>query len=80
MIRKKNVLNVRELAKYLSVHPVTIYNYLQRNEIPAFRIGKSWRFNKESIDKWRFDKERKNKPYLHWKRSSPHLTKKSSGI
>jgi len=61
MSSAKKVLNVRELAKYLGVHPITIYNYLKRKEIPAFRMGKSWRFNRESIDKWRFDKEKKSK-------------------
>ncbi len=53
----KLVFNVKELAVYLGIHPVTVYNYLKRNEIPAFRIGRSWRFNKESIDNWRFEKE-----------------------
>jgi len=61
MSMSKRVLNVRELAKYLGVHPITIYNYLKRNEIPAFRMGKVWRFNRESIDKWRLDKENESK-------------------
>ena len=62
MLMSKKVLTVKDLAKYLNLHPVTIYNYLKKNEIPAFRIGKSWRFNKESIDKWCLDKEKENKP------------------
>ena len=61
MSTAKKVLNVREVAKCLGVHPITIYNHLKRNIIPAFRMGKSWRFNRESIDKWRLDQEKKKK-------------------
>ena len=61
MSKPKEVLTVKDLAKYLNIHPVTVYNYLKKNELPAFRMGKSWRFNKESIDKWRLNKEKENK-------------------
>ena len=55
--RQKNVLTVRELAEYLSVHPSTIYRMLKDGTIPAFRLGSDWRFNLESIDKWRKSRE-----------------------
>ncbi len=61
---EKNVFTVKQLAKYLALHPITIYNYIKKNKIPAFRIGRSWRFNKESIDRWRMDKEKENKAQL----------------
>ncbi len=57
----KNVFTVKELAKYLNLHPITVYKLLQKDKIPAFKIGKNWRFNKESIDKWRMDKENETK-------------------
>ena len=40
MSKLKEVLTVEDLAKYLNIHPVTVYNYLKKNELPAFRIGK----------------------------------------
>ncbi len=58
MSKPKEVLTVKDLAKYLNIHPVTVYNCLKKNELPAFRMGKRWRFNKESIDKWRLEKEK----------------------
>ncbi len=61
MPESKNVFNVKELAKYLGVHPITIYKYLKKGTLPAFRMGKSWRFNKESREKWRLNKEKENK-------------------
>jgi excisionase family DNA binding protein len=47
------VLNVHDLAAHLRVHRSTIYRLLRRHEIPAFRIGSDWRFNREAIDRWR---------------------------
>ncbi len=54
---EKVVFTVRDLANYLHVHPMTIYRYLQKNKLPAFKIGNTWRFNKESIDLWRINQE-----------------------
>ncbi len=49
------VMTVKELSDYLKVHPSTIYRQLRRGKLPAFRMGSDWRFNIESIDKWRLD-------------------------
>ena len=32
---------------------------VDKQEIPAFKIGSDWRFNLESIDQWRSDAERR---------------------
>ena len=47
------IMTVRELADYLRVHPTTIYRQLKRRQLPAFKVGSDWRFNVESIDRWR---------------------------
>jgi excisionase family DNA binding protein len=46
------VLTVREVAQYLRVHPSTLYKMLQRNNLPAFKVGSDWRFNREEVDRW----------------------------
>lgn len=51
---ERNVMTVKELSSFLSVHPSTIYRMLKRGEIPAFKIGSDWRFNFEEINAWRF--------------------------
>jgi len=51
------VMTVVEVAEYLHVHPSTIYRLLRKKEIPAFRVGSDWRFNRESIDAWRTERE-----------------------
>ena len=54
-----SVLTLEEVASYLRVHPSTIYRLLKRQQIPAFKVGSDWRFNLESIDRWRSDAERR---------------------
>ena len=47
------VLTVQELCDYLKVHRSTVYRLLKRGQIPGFKIGSDWRFNREAIDQWR---------------------------
>jgi excisionase family DNA binding protein len=51
------VLTVREIAAYLRVHPTTVYRLVKKGSLPAFRVGMDWRFNIESVDKWRMQQE-----------------------
>lgn len=46
------VMNVAEVARYLRVVPDTIYRKARCGEIPAVKMGKVWRFPKETLDKW----------------------------
>jgi len=46
------IMTTREMANYLKLHEITICKYAAEGKIPAVRIGKVWRFNKEVIDKW----------------------------
>jgi len=52
MIISKKIMNIKEVATYLGVHASTIYKYAQQGKIPAFKIGKDWRFTRKHIDKW----------------------------
>jgi excisionase family DNA binding protein len=45
-------MTLQEVAEYLRVTRSTIHRLLKRNQIPAFRIGRHWRFNLEEIDNW----------------------------
>jgi excisionase family DNA binding protein len=46
------IMTTKELAEYLRLHEVTISKYAAGGQIPATRIGRLWRFDKEAIDKW----------------------------
>jgi excisionase family DNA binding protein len=51
------VLTLEETAAMLRVHSSTIYRMLRKKELPAFRVGSDWRFNRESIDRWVLSRE-----------------------
>ena len=46
------IMTVPMLARYLRCHSSTIYRLLKHRQIPAFRLGSDWRFNKSSIEQW----------------------------
>lgn len=53
----KEILTPREAAQYLSVHVRTIYRLAKNGEIPGRKVGGSWRFKKEALDRWLSGKE-----------------------
>jgi excisionase family DNA binding protein len=46
------MLKAKEAAEFLNVHLETIRRLARQNEIPAFKVGKGWRFSKETLKKW----------------------------
>lgn len=57
VIEDRKVMTVKELSDYLKVHPSTVYRQLKRGRLPAFKVGSDWRFNVESIDRWRLGQD-----------------------
>jgi excisionase family DNA binding protein len=47
-----SILTLENVADYLRVHPSTIYRMLKKKQLPAFKIGRDWRFHRESLDRW----------------------------
>jgi PTS system nitrogen regulatory IIA component len=52
----EGILTIEEAAKYLNVSVRTIYDWAQKGEIPAGKIGNIWHFKRESIDRWMHDR------------------------
>jgi PTS system nitrogen regulatory IIA component len=46
------IMTVEEVASYLRVSERTVYEWAQRGEIPAGKIGTSWRFKRGEIERW----------------------------
>ncbi|MCQ2582443.1 MAG: PTS sugar transporter subunit IIA [Treponema sp.] len=46
------ILTIEEVAKYLRVSDRTVYDWAQKGEIPAGKIGTVWRFKKSEIERW----------------------------
>jgi excisionase family DNA binding protein len=46
------IMKTKEIANYLRLHPLTINKLSKEGKMPAIRIGRVWRFDKEVIDEW----------------------------
>ena len=48
----EEILTIDEVAKYLRVSERTVYDWAQKGEIPAGKIGTVWRFKKADLEQW----------------------------
>jgi len=46
------IMTIGEVADYLKVTERTIYRLAGAKQIPAFKVGGSWRFSKADIEAW----------------------------
>jgi excisionase family DNA binding protein len=49
---QRPVMSLGEVAAYLGVHPSTVYRMLKNKKLRAFKLGRDWRFMKETVDAW----------------------------
>ena len=47
-----DILTLDEVAAYLKAGKRTIYRLAASGEIPAFKLGGTWRFSLADIDRW----------------------------
>ena len=55
-------LTAEEVAEYLRLPLSTVYKLVQDKRLPGFKVGKHWRFRKDTIQKWIEEQEVKNEP------------------
>ena len=48
----EDILTIREVADYLKVTERTLYRLVQDGKLPAFKVGNSWRFRREDLERW----------------------------
>jgi excisionase family DNA binding protein len=48
----EHLLTVKQVAEYLQLKESTVYSWAQDKKVPAFKIGRTWRFNRALLDKW----------------------------
>ena len=46
------ILTVREVAALLKINEKTAYKLVAKGEIPGFKVGGSWRFDRGEIESW----------------------------
>jgi excisionase family DNA binding protein len=47
-----DVLTAQEAASYLRLCPDSIKRKARASELPAFKVGRQWRFRKADLDEW----------------------------
>jgi len=52
MSKKQEILTIEELSEYLRIPRSTLYKLCQEGRIPSQKVGRHWRFRKDTIDKW----------------------------
>ena len=55
------ILTLQELQQYLKIPKPTLYQLAQTGRIPAAKVGRHWRFQRRSIDRWLQSQERTRK-------------------
>lgn len=45
-------LSVDEIANYLGVKRDTVYKWIDRQNMPAHKVGRLWKFRRDQIDEW----------------------------
>lgn len=45
-------LSVDEIAEHLGVSKDTIYNWINKKNMPSHKIGKLWKFKVSQVDAW----------------------------
>jgi len=63
--------SVDEIAAHLGVSRDTVYRWIDHRRLPAHKIGRLWKFNKDEIDEW--------VRVGHTADDNEHPTRKSSG-
>lgn len=46
------ILTIDEVASYLKAGKRTVYRLAASGQIPAFKLGGTWRFRRAELDRW----------------------------
>ncbi len=68
----EKILTAKEVSQFLKLSESTIYKLAVSGEIPAFKVGDSWRFELEEIQKMIRDSKTRGK-----RKDSPDDSEKS---
>ena len=56
------LMTAEETCRYLKITSRTLYRYLHNHQIPAFKLGKEWRFVRSDLEQWIRDRTRGSVP------------------
>ena len=50
--RLDEIMTLREVARYLGLHAMTVYKLTREGRVPAAKIGGQWRFKRDVLNQW----------------------------
>ena len=48
----ENWTNLKEVQKYLGVRRETILQWIAKRDMPAYKVGRLWKFKLSEVDEW----------------------------
>jgi excisionase family DNA binding protein len=49
---EEKLLSVDDICEYLGIGRDTVYKWIDAKSLPAYRLGRLWKFKKKEVDKW----------------------------
>ncbi len=54
------ILTLKEVAEYLKLAEKTAYRLAAEGKLPGFKVGGSWRFKADDIERWIEEKKKRD--------------------
>jgi excisionase family DNA binding protein len=51
-IEYPQIMTIEETCSYLRIPKSSLYKLAQEGKIPCQKVGRHWRFHRESLDRW----------------------------
>jgi len=52
MLFMHEIMTIEEVAAYIRVSERTVYDWAQKGELPGGKLGTTWRFKRDEIERW----------------------------
>lgn len=58
----EEILTLDEVAAFLRAGRRTVYRFAQNGDIPAFKLGGTWRFRRSELERWIDENSNQRRP------------------
>ena len=57
---KDDIWDAEEASSWLKIPKTTLYKLCSEGELPAAKVGRHWRFHRETLEEWLLEKTKVN--------------------
>ena len=51
-LANENYISIEDAALFLNIKPVTLRKWIKEKRVPAYKIGKQWKFKQTELENW----------------------------